>query len=83
MVYLWFGFVSKSKCVNPHGGLEVVQVVQEHAEVFELLEDDPLLLLDPLLQSLQDVVVALAIEEGEVGQDAGEVELGDGWGALG
>ena len=36
--------------------MEVVEVVQEHGEVFELLEGVPLLLLDPLLQPLQDVV---------------------------
>ena len=36
--------------------MEVVEVVQEHGEVFELLEGVPLLLLDPPLQPLQDVV---------------------------
>ena len=52
-------------------------------EVFELLEGYPLLLLDPLLQPLQDVIVVLAVEEGVAKQDAGKVELGDGGGALG
>ena len=41
-------------------------------EVFELLEGDPHLILDPLLQPL------LAIEEGEAEQDEGEVKLSDG-----
>ena len=47
-------------------------------EVFELLEGDPLLILDPLLQPLEDVVIVLAIEEGEAKQDEGEVKLSDG-----
>ena len=47
-------------------------------EVFELLEGDPLLLLDPLLQPLEDVVIVLAIEEGGAEQDEGEVMLSDG-----
>ena len=52
-------------------------------EVFELLEGDPLLLLDPLLQPLEDVVIVLAIEEGVAEQDAGEVKLSDSRSALG
>ena len=47
-------------------------------EVFELFEGDPLLILDPLLQPLEDVVIVLAIEEGEAEQDEGEVKLSDG-----
>ena len=81
MVYLRFVFVSER--VHPHGDLKVVHVVQEHGEVFELLEGDPLLLLDPLLQPLQDVVIVLAVEEGVAEQDEREVELSDGRSALG
>ena len=70
------GFVSN--CVHPHGDMEVVEVVQEHGDIFELLKSDSLLFLDPLLEPLQDVVLVLAIEEGEAEQDEGEVKLSDG-----
>ena len=43
--------------------MEVVQVIEKLAEIFELLESNPLLLLESPNQSLQDVFIVLTIEE--------------------
>ncbi len=50
--------------VHAHGDLEVVQVVQEQAEVLELREADAHFVLQTVNQTLQDLVVLLGVEEG-------------------
>ena len=75
LYYLRDGLVRQG--VHLHGDLEVIQVVQEHAEVLELLEGDAHLLGKPLAQPLQDSVVVLGVEEGVPEQSTGEMRAGD------
>lgn len=63
---LFLGYWFVYQRVHLHCNLEVVKVVEEHTEVLELLEGDALLLRQPLAQTLQDVVVVLRVEQGDL-----------------
>ena len=71
--YHYLGYWFISKCVHPHCYLEVVQVIEKLAEIFELLESNPFLLLESPNQSLQDVFIVLTIEERVPQQDPGNI----------